>query len=84
MNKVLRPKFALVFFDIMVYSPSLETHVQHLMKVLAVLQENKLKINKKKCSFGQPSLGYLGNGHIISSQGVFADLKKSNVEMACS
>jgi len=77
LNKVLRPslkKFVLVFFDVLVYSPSLETHVRHLMKVLTVLQENQLKINKKKCSFGQRSLGYLG--HIISSQGVSADPKK--------
>ena len=60
MNEILKPflrKFVLVFFyDILVYSPSFKIHDQHLIKVLMVLQGNQLKINIKKCSFGQPSL----------------------------
>jgi hypothetical protein len=44
MNQVLQPylrKFVLVFLDdILIYSPSMETHIQHLDKVLATLIEH--------------------------------------------
>lgn len=44
MNQVFRPylrKFILVFFDdILVYSPSLESHKQHLETVMEVLRES--------------------------------------------
>jgi len=64
----------LVFLDdILVYSGTTELYVQHLTQVLSMIKENKL-VNKKKCSFGQPNLDYLG--HIISGQGVSADQKK--------
>jgi len=39
-----------------------------------LLQLNELKINSKKCSFGQDNLEYLG--HVISAGGVSANLKK--------
>ena len=45
-------KFVLVFFDdILVYSPSLETHFQHLWIVLTILRENTLFVKQPKCSF---------------------------------
>jgi len=78
MNDILKPylrKSVLVFFDdILVYSPTLEQHATHLTEVLQVLQRHQLRLNKKKCSFGQASLEYLG--HIISSKGVAADPQK--------
>ena len=40
----------------------------HLGKVLKLLRENQLYINRKKCMFEQGQLEYLG--HIISAKGV--------------
>lgn len=59
----------LVFFDdILVYSETRESHLTHLSKVLATLQEHNLFANQKKCSFGQTEVTYLK--HIISKEGV--------------
>ncbi|WVZ20514.1 hypothetical protein V8G54_007836 [Vigna mungo] len=78
MNHILQPflrKFVLVFFDdILIYNPTLVAHVTHLTEVLRVLHQHKLKLNKKKCVFGQLHLEYLG--HMISQQWVAADPKK--------
>ncbi|XP_061993693.1 uncharacterized protein LOC133711607 [Rosa rugosa] len=78
MNDVLRDylrKFALVFFDdILVYSPTLESHLEHLEKVFQKLQQHSLQIKKSKCSFGVSSVEYLG--HIISALGVSVDPAK--------
>lgn len=69
MNDILSPflrKFVLVFLDdILVYSPTLEIHVQHLRHVLTKLREHQLFMKMSKCSFAQRKLEYLG--HIISS-----------------
>lgn len=50
MNDVFRPylrKFVLVFFDdILIYSPSMESHQQHLALVLGILQANNLYANR--------------------------------------
>jgi len=81
MNEILRSylrKFALVFFyNILIYSRSKEDHGTHVRAVLSLLAENKLLINKKRCSFGQSQLEYLG--HIISGEGVAADPQKLEV-----
>jgi hypothetical protein len=78
MNQVLQPylrKFVLVFLDdILIYSPSMETHLQHLEMVLDTLRQHKLYLKESKCTFAQPSLKYLG--HIISAQGVSTDPTK--------
>nr|XP_027083907.1 uncharacterized protein LOC113706223 [Coffea arabica] len=78
MNRIFQPymrKFVLVFFDdILVYSPTLEAHAQHLKIVLSILADNQLYCKKSKCSFAQTSVEYLG--HIISEHGVSMDMSK--------
>eukprot|EP00253_Pinus_taeda_P008721 PITA_08721 len=46
--------------DILVFSKTKEEHYRHLQSVLRKLQQNKLLINLKKCTFFQRELIYLG------------------------
>lgn len=75
MNTIFAPllrQCVLVFVDdILVYSQSLEDHVEHLTAVLKTLAQHQFFIQKSKCSFAQPILDYLG--HLISAQGVATD-----------
>lgn len=71
---VLR-KFVLVFFDdILIYSPTITAHLEHLRQVLQLLSEHNWKVKLSKCSFAQQEISYLG--HIIGSEGVSTDPKK--------
>jgi hypothetical protein len=73
MNHTLSPLLcALVFFDdILVYSASLESHVQHLHQVFSLLAQDQWKGKRSKCSFAQSSVSYLG--HVVSKDGVATD-----------
>jgi len=73
-SKFLR-RFVIVFFnDILIYSSSLDDHLQHLELVLTCLQNNCFYVKLSKCLFCQESIEYLG--HIVSSKGVHADPSK--------
>lgn len=78
MNRLFQPhlrRFVAVFFDdILVYSPTLETHCTHLVTVLQLLKDHSFFVKLSKCSFGQTSIDYLG--HIVSKQGVSVDPQK--------
>ena len=62
------------FDDILIYSDSLDSHLQHLRIVFETLKQHKLFVKKSKCSFGQARLEYFG--HVVSSEGVSADKSK--------
>ncbi|CAL9002408.1 unnamed protein product, partial [Prunus brigantina] len=53
--------FCFVLFDIVVYSNSLEEHLEHLQKVFQVLRENQLYVKREKCSFVQEEVEFLGH-----------------------
>lgn len=78
MNDLLRPylrKFALVFFyDILIYSPTWESHLNHIDQILSLLSANQFYAKLSKCQFGVESVDYLG--HLISAKGVQADPTK--------
>lgn len=78
MNQVFRlflRKFVIVFFDdILVYSRSLDEHMQHLHLVLNCLMDNSFFAKGSKCTFFQQSIEYLG--HLVSAEGVRADPSK--------
>ncbi|KAK1610106.1 hypothetical protein QYE76_033779 [Lolium multiflorum] len=57
-----------------VFIKTLEDHAQHLQQVLAVLEQQGLKVKKSKCAFAKKEIVYLG--HIISAQGVSTDKSK--------
>jgi hypothetical protein len=78
MNSIFKPllrKFVLVFFDdILIYKKSWEDHVQHVDKVLQLLEAKQLYAKPSKCFFGVWEVYYLG--HIVSHEGVKADPNK--------
>jgi hypothetical protein len=78
MNETLAPvlrKCAIVFFDdILIYSRTLDDHVQHLRLVLQILQNDQWQVKLSKCAFAQERIAYLG--HIISAEGVATDYSK--------
>ncbi|XP_016167260.1 uncharacterized protein LOC107609750 [Arachis ipaensis] len=61
----LRPRVSRVVYldDIVVYSNTLEEHVEHLRTVFKILRENNLYVKKEKCSFARDEVHFLG--HII-------------------
>ena len=78
MNTIFRPylrKFILVFFDdILIYSSSWESHLEHIRITFSVLRDNQLFVKRSKSSFGMQQIEFFG--HVISVEGVSADPSK--------
>ena len=60
--------------DILVYSPGMETHLEHLRKLFIKLREADLKLKEVKCNFLKKHIQYLG--HIVSGKGITPMLEK--------
>ncbi len=60
--------------DIIVFSSSIEQHLERLEVVLGRLGRERLKARWEKCAFLQPEVRYLG--HVISAKGMATDPSK--------
>ena len=60
MNTIFQPplrKCVLVFVDdILIYSPTLATHLEHLQQVFNILNDHQFLLKRSKCSFAQQTL----------------------------
>ena len=78
MNSIFRPhlrKFILVFFyDILIYSPTYDSHLDHVKQAMEILKQQKFFLKSSKCTFRQQELEYLG--HIVMCHGIKVDNKK--------
>ena len=60
--------------DIIVYSKSLDEHIDRLRDILQRIQYAKLKLKPSKCQLLQKSVQFLG--HVVSEHGISTDPKK--------
>ena len=81
MQEVLRGlnwKFVFCYLDdIIIFSRTFDEHLDHLRQVFDRLREAGLKLQPKKCTFGQTEVKYLG--HIVSKDGVATDPAKLQI-----
>ncbi|KAG5848674.1 hypothetical protein ANANG_G00101330 [Anguilla anguilla] len=80
-NDILRDmvnRFVFVYIDdILIFSKSVQEHVQHVRRVLQRLLENQLYVKAEKCAFHQESVSFLG--FIIFAGGIQMDGGKVRV-----
>ena len=78
MNNVLfdyLDDFVVVYLDdIVIYTRTLEEHVNHLSLVLSQLRKYTLYVKMEKCEFAQQEIKFLG--HLVSKNQVRMDPKK--------
>jgi len=60
--------------DIIIFSSSFSSHVEHIRSVLKILEKSGLKINNEKCEWAKRELKILG--HIVSNNQVSMDPAK--------
>lgn len=81
MNNILRNligKCCLVYMDdIIVYSTSLQEHLENLTKIFSILENVNLKIQLGKSQFMKKQVNFLG--HLVTDEGVKPDPEKIKV-----
>jgi hypothetical protein len=72
MNEALHDfvgKFVYVYMDdIIIFSKTLEEHLQHVEQVLQRLRDKNFTLNRAKCHFAKRELDFLG--HVVSRDGI--------------
>lgn len=67
--------------DIVIYSETVDEHLERLDFVFTRLQEHGLKLSPKKCHFFKQEISYLG--YVVSAEGVFTSPEKIWVVREC-
>jgi hypothetical protein len=79
MNEVLHlfiAKFVVDYFDdILIYSKSLNEHIEHLRAVFCALRKTRLFANLEKCTFCTDRAAFLG--YVVTPQGIEVDEAKT-------
>ena len=72
MNRILLPLIGKCLFvyidDIVVYSKSVEEHLEHLKQVFEIFSKYNLSLNLQKCKFFQRTVEVLG--HVLTPEGL--------------
>ena len=66
--------YSFFFYDILVYSSTIEKNWLHLHQVFDLMQLNKMYAKPSKCVFAISKIEYLGN--FMSANGLETDPKK--------
>ena len=65
-------KFIVIFLDdILVYSQTLQDHIDHVRRTLQVLRDHQLYAKVSKCAFFKHEVEYLG--HVVTAAGIHPD-----------
>ena len=69
-NKVIKGlPFAFGYFDdVLIHSPDIESHLQHMKVLFQRLREADLKLKDSKCNYFKTHVQYLG--HLVSGKGI--------------
>ena len=68
LNPTDRPDFVSVYVDdVLIFSKTLDEHLEHLESVINRLEEVGLKLKASKCQFVREEVEYLG--HVITPDG---------------
>ena len=74
----LEYRFALIYIDdIIIFSKSVDEHLDHLEEVFRRLRDANVKLNPKKCSFVKQRVEYLG--HVVTPEGISPNPDKVRV-----